>query len=89
MRVLKWIIDRVENTTPGQEHFFGISPDFNELQWTGLNFTAEQFEVVTGMDKAAWKEELALHDALFEQLNLRLPQVLLDTRKQMAEKLAA
>ena len=89
MRVLKWIIDRVENTTPGQEHFYGISPDFNELQWTGLNFTAEQFEVVTGMDKAAWTEELALHDALFEQLNLRLPQVLLDTRKQMAEKLAA
>ena len=89
MRVLKWIIDRVENTTPGQEHFYGISPDFNELQWTGLNFTAEQFEVVTGMDKAAWTEELALHDALFEQLNLRLPQVLLDTRKQIAEKLAA
>ena len=89
MRVLKWIIDRVENTTPGQEHFFGISPEFKELQWTGLNFTAEQFEVVTGMDKAAWKEELALHDALFEQLNLRLPQVLLDTRKQIAEKLAA
>ena len=89
MRVLKWIIDRVENTTPGQEHFYGISPDFNELQWTGLNFTAEQFEVVTGMDKAAWTEELALHDALFEQLNLRLPQVLLETRKQIAEKLAA
>ena len=87
MRVLKWIIDRVENTTPGQEHFFGISPEFKELQWTGLNFTAEQFEVVTGMDKAAWKEELALHDALFEQLNLRLPQVLLDTRKEMGAKL--
>ena len=87
MRVLKWIIDRVDNTTPGHEHFFGISPEFKELQWTGLNFTAEQFEVVTGMDKAAWKEELALHDALFEQLNLRLPQVLLDTRKEMGAKL--
>jgi phosphoenolpyruvate carboxykinase (GTP) len=52
-----------------------------------LNFTAEQFEVVTGMDKDAWKEELSLHDALFEQLNLRLPQVLLDTRKEMGAKL--
>jgi phosphoenolpyruvate carboxykinase (GTP) len=89
MRVLKWMIDRIEGKATGVEHVIGVSPTYAELNWTGLNFTAAQFDTVTSIDKAAWQAELKLHDALFTQLAHRLPQQLLETKAQIAQRLAA
>jgi phosphoenolpyruvate carboxykinase (GTP) len=89
MRVLKWMIDRIEGTAAGKEHVIGISPAYEELTWTGLDFSAEQFAAVTSIDKAAWQAELKLHEALFTQLAHHLPQALLDTKAQIEERLAA
>jgi phosphoenolpyruvate carboxykinase (GTP) len=41
------------------------------------------------MDHAAWKEEVKLHDELFEKLAYHLPQELVDTKKALAAKLAS
>jgi phosphoenolpyruvate carboxykinase (GTP) len=69
MRVLKWMIDRVEGKkTEGVEHITGVSPRYEDLNWTGLDFSAEQFATVTSIDKAAWEAELKLHADLFKQL---------------------
>jgi phosphoenolpyruvate carboxykinase (GTP) len=89
MRVLKWMIDRIEGSVQGQEHIFGISPNYEELNWTGLNFTREQFSNVTSIDKAAWQAELKLHDELFKMLLHRLPKQLLVTKAQLEQHLAA
>jgi phosphoenolpyruvate carboxykinase (GTP) len=89
MRVLKWMIDRIEGTAQGAENVFGISPNYNELNWTGLNFTAEQFNTVTHVDKAAWTQELTLHEALFQQLAHHLPPQLPATKAAIAKRLAA
>ena len=89
MRVLKWMIDRIEGNAVGVDHVFGVSPTYEELNWTGLNFTAEQFKTVTSIDKAAWTAELKLHAELFEQLKHHLPQALLDTKVQIEQRLAA
>jgi phosphoenolpyruvate carboxykinase (GTP) len=89
MRVLKWMIDRIEGTAVGVDHVFGVSPTYEELNWTGLNFSAEQFKTVTSIDKAAWMAELKLHAELFEQLKHHLPQALLDTKAQIEQRLAA
>jgi phosphoenolpyruvate carboxykinase (GTP) len=89
MRVLKWMIDRIEGKASGVEHLIGVSPTYEELNWTGLNFTAEQFKTVTSIDKAAWTAELKLHEELFTQLAYHLPQQLLDTKAQIEKRLAA
>jgi len=89
MRVLKWMIDRIEGSAPGAENIFGISPNYNELNWTGLNFSAEQFHTVTHVDNAAWVEELKLHEALFQQLAHHLPPELPATKAAIAQRLAA
>ncbi len=89
MRVLAWMIDRIEGKATGSEHVFGISPTYSELNWTGLNFTAQQFNTVTSIDKAAWTAELKLHEELFTQLAYHLPQALLDTKAQIERRLAA
>ncbi|MGJ7614055.1 MULTISPECIES: phosphoenolpyruvate carboxykinase (GTP) [unclassified Variovorax] len=90
MRVLKWMIDRVEgNQTEGIEHLTGVSPRYEDLNWTGLNFSAEQFATVTSIDKAAWEAELKLHEELFKQLEHHLPKELPETKAAIEQRLAA
>jgi len=89
MRVLKWMIDRVEGQAKGKENVFGISPTYEEITWTGLDFTPAQFQTVTHIDKAAWVEELKLHEVLFTQLAYHLPSALTDTKTALSQRLAA
>jgi phosphoenolpyruvate carboxykinase (GTP) len=89
MRVLKWMIDRIEGTASGVEHAFGISPKYEELNWTGLDFSAAQFANVTSMDKAAWAAELKLHEELFTQLAYHLPAELTSAKAALEKRLAA
>ena len=89
MRVLKWMIDRIEGKAQGTEHATGVIPAYQDLNWTGLDFSAEQFNTVTSMDKAAWLAELKLHEELFKQLEFHMPQALIDNKAKLAERLAA
>jgi phosphoenolpyruvate carboxykinase (GTP) len=89
MRVLRWMIGRIEGRAGGVEHAFGISPHYEDIDWTGLEFTREQFDQVISVDEAAWRQELALHDELFEKLHDHLPAALTQTKAGIEERLAA
>jgi phosphoenolpyruvate carboxykinase (GTP) len=41
------------------------------------------------IDRAAWQQELKLHDELFDQLSARLPAQLRKTKEKIEHKLAA
>jgi phosphoenolpyruvate carboxykinase (GTP) len=89
MRVLEWMLSRVEGTAGGEENVFGTSPRYDDLRWDGLKFTREQFGSVIGIDRSAWKQELALHAQLFQQLAYHLPSELPATMARIEERLAA
>lgn len=89
MRVLKWMIDRIEGKGQGVEHITGVSPRYEDMNWTGLDFSAEKFKTVTSIDKAAWQKELALHAELFKQLEHHLPKELEETKAAIERRLAA
>jgi phosphoenolpyruvate carboxykinase (GTP) len=89
MRVLKWMLDRVEGRGEGVENVFGVTPRYENITWTGLNFTAAQFDQVTSIDKAAWKAELDLHGELFQQLAYHLPAELIETKAKIEARLNA
>ena len=89
MRVLKWMIDRIEGKVQGTEHVFGVGPAYSEVSWTGLDFTPEQFRTVTCIDKAAWQKEMQLHTELFQQLAYHLPRELAETKSRIEQRLAA
>jgi len=89
MRVLKWMIDRIEGRGQGVEHAFGTSPRYDDIQWNGLDFTRAQYDTVTAIDKAAWVKELELHAELFQQLAYHLPRELTDTKARIEQRLAA
>jgi phosphoenolpyruvate carboxykinase (GTP) len=89
MRVLKWMLERVEGTAGGDDSFFGTSPRYGDLTWTGLDFTQAQYQSVISVDRAAWATEIGLHGELFQQLSSRLPAKLLAIKAQFESKLAA
>jgi phosphoenolpyruvate carboxykinase (GTP) len=89
MRVLKWIVDRIEGKAGGAENAFGVSPTYQDITWSGLEFTPQQFEVATSIDKGAWANEMKLHADLFQQLEYHLPQELRDTKTELERRLAA
>ena len=89
MRVLKWMIDRIEGQAQGQETAFGIAPQYAEINWGGLDFSSEQFQNVTSIDKAAWTDELKLHDEHFAMLAQGLPRELLNAKADLEQRLSA
>jgi phosphoenolpyruvate carboxykinase (GTP) len=89
MRVLKWMIDRLEGTAKGVETGFGVGPSYEDITWTGLDFTRAQFDTVTRLDKTDWKQEIALHTELFTQLAHHLPKELEETKTKLEQRLAA
>jgi phosphoenolpyruvate carboxykinase (GTP) len=88
MRVLKWIVDRIEGRAGGDEHVFGITPRYDDLQWTGLSFPRESYERITSIDPNDWRRELASHSELFGQLHPHLPGELEATRASFEGRLA-
>jgi phosphoenolpyruvate carboxykinase (GTP) len=89
MRVLEWVVGRVDGQAQGVENAFGVSPRYEDLHWSGLDFSREQFARIIGMDHADWQQELKLHEELFTKLAHHLPAELGATKQRIAEKLAA
>jgi phosphoenolpyruvate carboxykinase (GTP) len=89
MRVLKWMIDRIEGQAEGTENVFGVSPVYPEINWTGLEFNQQQFDTVTSIEPCAWADELKLHTELFQQLAYHLPKELEAAKLQIEKRLAA
>jgi phosphoenolpyruvate carboxykinase (GTP) len=89
MRVLKWMLERVEGTGGGVENIFGTTPRYGDIQWDGLPFTPEEFETITSIDKDAWREELKLHAELFDKLAYHLPVELKENMAKLEQRLNA
>jgi phosphoenolpyruvate carboxykinase (GTP) len=89
MRVLKWMLERVQGQASGVENVFGVTPSYADINWTGLHFSAAQYEQVTRMDPAEWRTELALHTELFTQLAHHLPVELTQAQAALQQRLDA
>ncbi len=87
MRVLRWMLERIDGTAGGQDNLFGVTPRYDDLNWSGLDFTREQYQSVTSIDRADWQKELALHGDLFQLLAARLPAALWDVKGTIEARL--
>ena len=89
MRVLEWIIARCDDRAEAITTPIGYMPTYQDLNWQGIDFSEQQFETVTTLDKQQWLQELASHDELFARLGNHVPAALLAARKQTGERIAA
>jgi phosphoenolpyruvate carboxykinase (GTP) len=77
MRVLKWILERVEGKGHGIESPLGWMPVYSDLDWNGMeNFSKKDFAELMSVDTESFKKEALLHQELFVNLYDRLPKEL-------------
>jgi len=86
MRVLAWILGRTENKAGATETPLGLSPTHADFNWNGLALSAEQFNQSTAVRAEDWRQELDLHQELFDKLANRLPKELLEIKTKIANR---
>jgi phosphoenolpyruvate carboxykinase (GTP) len=73
MRVLKWIVERVEGKAGARSTPLGNVPESLDMQ--GLEgFGADKLSTATAIERDQWSKEMGLHGELIDKLTHRLPQ---------------
>ena len=86
MRVLQWIFNRVAGKGEAVETKLGYSPSYENLDWSGIKFSKEEFEIAMSISDEEWLKELDLHTAHFEKLGERLPEALRELKEEFVKK---
>jgi phosphoenolpyruvate carboxykinase (GTP) len=87
MRVLKWIVQRVRGEVSAIESPIGWMPKYEDMDWEGLDFSRDQYDVLMDVDREAWKKEILTHDELFAKMFDRIPKEFFFMRELMLSSL--
>ncbi len=74
MRILKWIIERVNGEVSAIESPIGWMPEYEDIEWGNMKFSPEQYDAVMEVDREAWKQEILNHEELFSRMYDKLPK---------------
>ncbi|HUA55101.1 MAG TPA: phosphoenolpyruvate carboxykinase (GTP) [Candidatus Sulfotelmatobacter sp.] len=89
MRVLKWIVERVQGTAQAERSPVGWMPRREDLEWRGLDYPAQRYAQLMAIDPAHEAEELAAREDLFRGFAGRLPAELIAEQQALKASLAA
>jgi len=81
MRILQWIVDRTRGRSVGKETAIGWQPKYEDIDWTDLDFSEEQFNELQKVDRDAWRQEIMGHEELFLSLHDHLPKEMIYERQ--------
>ncbi|MDE2156221.1 MAG: phosphoenolpyruvate carboxykinase (GTP) [Xanthomonadaceae bacterium] len=87
LRVLEWMINRVEGRLDGVETPIGILPGPAELKLDGLDLERCQLDQLLAVDHAGWQAELAAIGEYLETCLPRLPERLRKEQQRVAAAL--
>ncbi len=81
MRVLKWIVDRTRGRGVAKESPLGWIPHYEDIDFTGLDFSREQWDELMTIDREIWKQKTLQHEELFLKLHEHLPKEMVFERE--------
>lgn len=87
VRVLKWIMERIEGTGAATETPIGFVPTSDALTLDGLDVTRETMKELLRVDPADWIKEHAETGRFFEGFGSRLPEGIREEHKRLGERL--
>jgi len=88
MRVLKWIVDRVKSKVDARKGVFGLVPNFEDINWEGLNFNLEDFSSLTEIPKNEGLQEIKEVKEHFNKFGSYLPNELELQREELYQRLS-
>ena len=88
IRVLEWIIKRVNGNAKGRRTPIGIVPNIEELNLTGLSIGKENMEKLFEVNPKEWKNELEDVKIFLRQFADKMPQEMWQQYKDMETQLS-
>ncbi|HHT9155481.1 MAG TPA: phosphoenolpyruvate carboxykinase (GTP) [Candidatus Tripitaka sp. YC43] len=89
MRVLKWIVDRVNNRVEARGTPLGLFPYLKDLDREGLNIPEERLEKLFEVNPQDWQKELEDIEKFLGQFGNHLPQEIHQELNKMGKDLRA
>ncbi len=86
MRVLQWIVKRVNGQVHGHETIFGTVPDYDDINWQGLAYDKATFAKVMEVDKHNSAREFEDQATMFNKFGSALPPALEKQRQELLAK---
>ena len=87
LRVIEWMIRRVEGQADAVETAIGFLPRPADLNTEGLEIAPGALEQLLGVDEAGWRHELDAVGSYLEGYGERAPRRLLEERQKTANRL--
>ena len=86
MRVLKWVVDRVNGKADAVESPFGLMPRYKDITWAGIDFGKAKYHGITDINRdGALEEANALKD-YFAKFGSALPPEMEEQRQSLADR---
>jgi phosphoenolpyruvate carboxykinase (GTP) len=89
MRVLQWIVKRVNGQVHGHETIFGTVPDYEDINWKGLAYDKATFGQLMEVDKKTSAREFEDQATMFKKFGSTLPAALEKQRQELLAKAQA
>lgn len=87
MRVLEWILARVDGKLEARESAIGLQPDIKDISVDGLNLSAETVEALHKVSPEEWQEEITSQEAFFAQIGEKLPKAIMQEHLDLKKRL--
>ncbi|MGH9774694.1 MAG: phosphoenolpyruvate carboxykinase (GTP) [Candidatus Acidiferrales bacterium] len=87
VRVLKWMLERIEGIAQAAETPIGFVPTPQSLTLEGLNISREALSELLRVEPRAWLEETEATGKFFEKFGDRLPAEIRSEHKKLIERL--
>ncbi|HLW71764.1 MAG TPA: phosphoenolpyruvate carboxykinase (GTP) [Candidatus Binataceae bacterium] len=87
LRVLKWMLDRIDGCAEGRRTPVGIVPARADLDLTGLEINPRQLEQALTVDAEEWRREMESAGRFLNEIGPTLPATLLDQHREITARL--
>ncbi len=87
LRVLKWMLDRIDGQVAGRPTFLGTVPEPAEIDLSGLEIAPEQLSHALAVKTGEWKAEMASAGELFDRIGPSVPEELRRLHRELSSSL--
>ena len=89
IRVLKWVLERLEGEAEAVETPIGLVPTADALDTSGLDLDPAVAEELLSVDPESWRQEIPLIEEQFDFIGERLPAELREQLETLEKRLSA
>jgi phosphoenolpyruvate carboxykinase (GTP) len=87
MRILKWIVERIQGRVGAEQTAVGLVPRKRDLDLTGLDIMAARLDEALAIKREEWAVELRSQEEFFDRIDADLPRELEVQRAALAAAL--